>query len=302
MRILALPLVAALALAGCAAPGGVLQPGTTDAGADGGRSEPGSPTQSADEPLFCEAEEGCDFFDDDYHEYVLYDVDTTLVDVLIVPSASPAAAQDTATLRAAVDAWAAGIEAIAEPWFAEAFELRVYTLGTDTPPADALQDPEIVVLAAEYNPVLLFGIGLQSPAAVCRDDAAGRYAPHAHDGMSIFAAKCDEGGLTCVAFNTVNLGGGPGRLYDLVSHEFGHCLGGGHVGDALDFKAKRVPVRDIMSYQHDPEQVHCVSNLNVRVLEAIYAPLVGATVGQPVRAGQFYTMSPAEYRQVECGA
>lgn len=298
MRTLAFLAAAAVALAGC-----LQAPTVVDTPRDDGRSMPterADPTALAEEPTFCASEDGCDFWDDDYHEFVLYEVDTATLDVLIVPSASADHAEDTPVLKAAVEAWAAGIQALGEDWFAEGVTFRVYVLGEDTPPMEALADPEIVVLAAEYNPVLLFGIGEQLPASPCRGDAVKTYAPHRHDGMSILAADCAEGGFTCVAINTNFLTGDSVQLHDLVAHEFGHCLGGGHVGDALDFTAKHVPVQDIMSYQHDEAQVHCVSNLNVRVLEALYAPILGATVAQPVAPGDFYTMARTDYEHVVC--
>lgn len=47
---------------------------------------------------FCETEEACTFWDDELHQYVLYDMDAYVLDVLIVPSASPSAARDTETM------------------------------------------------------------------------------------------------------------------------------------------------------------------------------------------------------------
>jgi hypothetical protein len=322
----------ALVLAGCMSPGSTVDKNAAPGGGGSGSSPeaaPGSPTpapgqppaqngspgkggnQSApprqnasgnasNDPTFCAQASGCTFWDDDYHEYTLYDVDTYQLDVLIVPSASPGRDADTAVIKEAILAWGAGIQTLGAKWFASNFTMNVYVLGTDTPPQSAIQDPEIIVLAAEYNPVLLFGIGEQLPATPCRGAATHTYAPHVHDGMTVYAADCQAGGLTCVAVNTNNLGGGKASLYDLVAHEFGHCLGGGHVGDALDFSAKRVPVHDIMSYQHDATQVHCVSNLNLRVLEALYAPLLGANVTTPLKSGDFYLMHPVDYVQTTC--
>lgn len=295
MRVAVL-LGAALLVAGCTGPGGVLEPVPRDPAPDGSSPAP-------EEPTFCETEAGCDFWDDDYHEYVLYEVDAHVLDVLLVPSASAGAQEDTATLRAAVEAWAAGIRELGAPWFAEGFAMNVYLLGQDAPPQEALADPEIVVLAAEFNPALLFGIGLEPKQLGCSalgQETLRAYPVHAHHGMEVRAADCTGVGFVCFAANSNFLTGSQGQLHDLVAHEVGHCLGGGHVGDALDFKAKRVPVRDIMSYQHDEEQVHCVSNLNVRVLEALYASLLGQGVETPLAAGGFLTMRPADYRQVAC--
>lgn len=302
MRTLGILVAAALSTAGClGSTPEPLDPSGTDVIPPGGAPAEGA---KGDEPVFCESAEGCDFFDEDYHEYALYDVDSVVVDVLIVPSASADNAADTPVLKAAVEAWGAGIQELGEPWFTDAFTLNVYVLGTDSPPAEALQDPEVVVLAAEWNPVLLFGIGLEPKQTGCSalgQETLHEYPVHAHHGMEVRSSDCTNTGFVCFALNTNFLGGSAIYLQDLVAHEFGHCLGGGHVGDALDFKAQYVPVQDIMSYQHDDAQVHCVSNLNLRVLEALYAPILGVEVAQPVAAGGFYTMPRDQYAHVACG-
>ena len=304
MRGLAFALLRALLASGCVSQSGVVEPApeapsadTTPSSADGAAPPP------EEAPTFCEAERDCDFWDEDYHEYVLYDVDSVTLDVLIVPSASHDALQDTATMEAAVLAWGAGIQELGAAWFADAFTLNVYVLGEDVPPAAAVQDPEIVVLAAEYNPALLLGIGLEPKQLGCAllgEETLRAYPVHAHGGMQVSAADCTGVGFLCVAANTNFLLGRKNQLHDLVAHEFGHCLGAGHVGDALDFSAKRVPVQDIMSYQNDPDQVHCVSTLNVRVLESLYAPLLGVTPDPPLSAGDYHAMPVSEYDHVAC--
>jgi hypothetical protein len=245
----------------------------------------------------CRKEKGCTFWDSNYHEYILYEVDTPHVDVLVVPPASPFATRDIATVGLAVEQWRTGIAQLADPWFASGFSIDAYTLGVDVPPPEALADPEIVVLTAEYNPVLLFGIGEQTPIGVCVADAATW---HQHEGSpwATAMAQCGTGGMTCLAINTNFLLGGERQMHDLVAHEFGHCLGIGHVGDALDFDAKTVPLNDIMSYQYNPSHVHCVSTLNVKSLQGVYADLLGQP-GQ-LLPGDYYTMSPSAYSQATC--
>jgi hypothetical protein len=270
-------------------------------------------------PEFCDenqqgngltGKEDCTFYDEIFHGYTLYDIDTTKIDVLIVPPASPEAARDIVTLRLAVESWRDGIYELGEPWFVEHFQMNVYVAGEDIIPADALEDPEIIVIAAEANPAVLFGIGLEpfdflGLESPCRNggEASRSYEDHAHDGMAIKAAECEEGGFTCAAINTNFLAGGGHRMYDLVAHEVGHCLGPGHVGDALDFAAKRVPISDIMSYTTIEGQVHCVSNLNVRVIEGIYGDLIASrpeTAAPLLNAGEFVHMHPGDYHNVEC--
>src|SRR5687768_6333771 len=87
-----------------------------------------APTADAD---VCRREKGCDFWDADYHEYILYEVDTPQVDVLVVPPASPFATRDLETVGLAVQQWQAGISALADPWFAQGFAIHSYTAGVD---------------------------------------------------------------------------------------------------------------------------------------------------------------------------
>jgi hypothetical protein len=259
-----------------------------------------APTASA---AVCTTAAGCEFWDNDHHEYILYEVDTSSIDVLILPPATPfAALGDMDILRSSVQAWDDGIDALGPAWLASGVDIRTYVIGEDVPPASALQDPEIIVATAEYNPVVLFGIGLQVPIGVCTQQGgvASTLFQHAHaDGASsVQAVQCQSGGIQCVVLNTNFLLGGERRLYDLNAHEVGHCLGIGHVGDALDFDAKTVPLTDIMSYNDVPSQVHCVSTLNIRAFEAVYAPLLGQAGGQG--PGTYVHQAPSAYGQVAC--
>ena len=308
MRLL-FAVVVVLVISGCAAPAANLQgastatpmgdkPSPTPAGESGAAT-----AQDSDQKAFCQSESGCKFWDEQFHEYVLYNVDTYNVNVFIVPSASPNATKDTQTMKAAAQAWADGIKQLGQPWFATKFKMNIYVLGQDTPPQDALQHPTIIILAAEYNKAVLFGIGIEPKQLLCSSIGQGtilQYPTHSHDGFQIQAADCTGTGFLCMAINTNFLLGSDVYMQDLVAHEFGHCLGGGHVGDALDFSAKRVPIQDIMSYQHNDSQIHCVSDLNVRVLENLYAPLMGQNVTAPLKAGDSYAMNQSEYQHAAC--
>lgn len=305
--LVAIALALALPLAGC------LSDPSDPPAAEQEPAQPSTPAQPLHPegtPEFCESEADsglappfarpCDYWDEDYHEYVVYDLDTTVIDVVILPSAGPDAVGSAAS-RMSVQAWEDGIRAYAQPWFNESFEMNVYMVGQDIPSLDAVQDPEIVVLSTGAEGI--FGIGAEPKQMVCSSFVEGgatrhAYPEHRHGDVLVRAADCTGTGFTCYA---INVGGSDlNALYDLIAHEVGHCLGVGHVGDALDFRSRYAPVQDIMSYQNDPAQVHCVSTMNVRVLEGVYAHLLDQPEELRLPAGSYYAMSPLDYKQVEC--
>ncbi|MEA3166160.1 MAG: hypothetical protein QOJ26_1029 [Thermoplasmata archaeon] len=246
----------------------------------------------------CTAAAGCEFWDSNYHEVILYTVDTADIDVIIIPPVSATTIWDQPAMESAVANWDAGINAMAPAWLGAGLTIHSYTLGTDTPPQSALTDPEIVVFAAAYNPVLLFGIGEQVPVSICRQQSNAMVGTqHIHDGWVLEQSSCADGGAQCLAINTNFLTGTTNEMYDLVAHEFGHCLGVGHVGDAGDFDAKTVPMNDIMSYQHGAH-VHCVSSLNILALQGVYADILGQP-GQ-LQPFDYVSQSPSSYSQTTC--
>ncbi len=278
-----------------------------DTGVGDGTGGPGSLDSRADEraafleshPQFCDTEETCDFWDDMYHQYVVYDLDTTTIDVLVLPPVGASTPDNIAASRQAAQAWSDGIEAEAAPWFRDNFTMTVSAVGIDVPSIDAVQDPEIII--ASTSAVGVVGIGLEPKQFGCQilgQEVLEDYGGHDHDGNLIFAQDCTGIGFTCFALN----GGGADTiaLQDLIAHEVGHCLGGGHVGDALDFRARYAPIDDIMSYQNNPEHVHCVSNLDVRVLEGVYAHLLDRPEEEWLPRGSYLPMDPLDYDAGEC--
>jgi hypothetical protein len=256
----------------------------------------------------CQSSNGCQFWDNNYHEYVLYEQDTTKVDVLIYPSAGPFPLRDVTIAKHSVQAWKDGINNYGQTWFKNSVSINAYAPGIDAtpPPADAITDPEVIIVISEHDPVLLFGIGLQSPFSVCTQQGGVQSVaePHVHDGGFVQQVQCRSGGFVCLALNTNFLLGGTVQMFDLIAHEFGHCLGTGHVGDALDFNAKTVPPYDVMSYQYTPSGKNCVSNLNIRTMEGVYAPLLSQPSSTWLQPGDYYTMAPSAYlpTSAPCGA
>ncbi len=263
---------------------------------------------------FCLDEESCLFWDGQFHEGAVYELDTLELDALVFPVPAPNPVTATAAAGMATARWA-DVELLAEPWFAEQWELRTYVIGTDQPTAEALTDPEILVISESGQRSTSIGLNAEQLACTIigsdgqytstNDFVDGSlatkvYPVHEHDGMAIFAAECITGGFRCVALNFAGFLGGNNPLYDLVAHEVGHCLGVSHVGDALDFNARYVPVDDIMSYADNPSRVSCVSSLNARTMEGIYAELAGQEPPQWLLDDWYYAMDPWDYHQVEC--
>ncbi|MGB1585747.1 MAG: hypothetical protein ACPHID_01720 [Thermoplasmatota archaeon] len=307
MRLLAV-LFIALSFAGCLDSGDVPEPvAQPEAEAD-----PKSDWPFEGMTEYCLNNETCDFWDHQFHEGAVYQLDTLTMDALVlpVPGVDPQAATESARMATAV--WARVTE-LAEPWFAENFTLNTYAVGIDVPSADAVTDPEIVVVSESGQRST--SIGLNAEQVACTvfgglDELSADFVPgtlahhvypvHEHDGMAIFAADCVTGGFRCVALNFASALGGSNPLYDLVAHEVGHCLGTSHVGDALDFNARYVPEADIMAYADNPSRVSCPSSLNARVMEGIYAHLAQQPVPAWFSSGGYYAMDPWDYEQVEC--
>jgi hypothetical protein len=269
------------------------------------------------------------FTDSNYHQYLLYNMDQGEVDVLILPSVSPYALRDVQLIERSIQKWDAGINALGPTWLANGVNIHTYRVGIDPIPHAALWDPEIVVVPAELNYVLLAGIGLEvqntlglywchgMPPPVMLNsgqDFAGLPGFHQHDGTSWGTVRaagttCDNGGTTCFVVNTnflnTNTPANSRDMYDLNSHEFGHCLGIGHVGDALDFTAAAYPKDDIMSYENDgwdPYQILCVSTLDIRGLEQIYGyDLAPSGTWSQFPAGGFVQQTPSAWSTTSCG-
>ena len=235
-----------------------------------------------------------------YHMKVgLNALDSPKVDVAVLIPISPAAERDMRIAKQAVQMWDDGLHYLADemdlPWLSEGFEMDVRTLlvpvdgnGLPVDPID-LADPEIVVVVS--NPVGGIGIGIDPTAfggelglyddqgAPCANvsnpfsmdawKARPGYDEHDSEPGGYYVEDCGGvGGNVCFAVNGA-VDPVPGvsdffPLFDLVSHEFGHCLTLGHVGDGADGPWGPTPTNDIMAYSTDPPLVNkCVSTLDV---------------------------------------
>jgi hypothetical protein len=217
-------------------------------------------------------------------------LDSPKIDVAVLVPVSPAAERDLRIMRQVVHMWDGGIDYLSDEmdldWLGDGVEFRVtgeaIAIGDDGLPINPVQltDPEIVVVAT--NPVGGIGIGIDPLAFIAEIGVTdGEGVPcspadlsvledeeHGED-TGIYVEDCGgSGGNVCFALNgaidplpgTTDLFG----IFDLISHEFGHCLTLGHVGDGADGPWGPTPTNDIMAYSTDPPGISkCVSTLDV---------------------------------------
>lgn len=230
-------------------------------------------------------------------------LDTPKIDVLILVPVGPFAERDMRIMRQSVEMWADGVQWLAGDmglaWMVDGVEFHIFAEMVNTGESEfttyPIVDPEIVVVAT--NPVGGIGIGIDPIdfAGILFGEGAGQGPCHGvanpfdleawqnlpgfdshHGGRSgTYTEDCDgAGGNICFSVNgaidpatdLVDIF----QLYDLVSHETGHCLTLGHVGDGAEGAWSSVPTNDIMAYDADPPGLSkCVSSLNVEALAVV---------------------------------
>jgi hypothetical protein len=227
-------------------------------------------------------------------------LDSPKVDVLVMVPVSPTAERDMRIMRQSVEMWEGGIDYLAEQmgldWLAAGMDFHVTVDYVDLEgdgdggefTTYPIVDPEIVVIAT--NPVGGIGIGVDPVDFVFTDpnlvpchntqnpfdfeywENLPGFENHHEQRTGTYVEDCGgAGGNICFAINGA-IDPEPGtidffNLFDLVSHEFGHCLTLGHVGDGAEGSWGAVPTNDIMAYSSDPPGLNkCVSTLDVEVV------------------------------------
>jgi hypothetical protein len=226
-------------------------------------------------------------------------LDSPEVNVAVLVPVSPTAERDMRIMRQAVEMWGGGIKDLAEqmnlPWLAKGVHFNVTTklvpvnaAGLPTQTINLVK-PKIVVIAT--NPVGGIGIGIDpvdfvgalgitgengtpcgtivNPFSMEAWQANPSFDGHHGKLGGNYIQQCDgPGGQVCFSINGA-VDPVPGTtdffsLYDLVSHETGHCLTLGHVGDGADGPWGPTPTNDIMAYSSDPvDHAKCASTLDV---------------------------------------
>lgn len=235
-----------------------------------------------------------------YHMKVgLNALDSPKVDVDVLVPVSPAAERDMRVATQAVQMWDDGLHYLADEmglgWLRKGFEMDVRThvvpVNDDGTPQDPINlvDPEIVVVVS--NPAGGIGIGIDptafggelglyddqgvpcaevgNPLSMKAWESRDGFEQHGGEPGGTYVQDCGGvGGNVCFAVNgaidPVTGASDFFPLFDLVSHEFGHCLTLGHVGDGADGPWGPTPTNDIMAYSTDPPLINkCVSTLDV---------------------------------------
>ena len=222
-------------------------------------------------------------------------LDSPKVDVLVMVPVSPTAERDMRIMRQSVEMWEGGIDYLAGQmglgWLASGMDFHITVDRVDLSGDGGefttypIVDPEIVVIAT--NPVGGVGIGVDPIPLVFTDENLvpchnvanpfdfeywenlPGFNDHHEERTGTYVEDCGgAGGNICFAINGA-IDPLPGQidvfnLFDLVSHEFGHCLTLGHVGDGAEGEWGVVPTNDIMAYNADPPGLNkCVSTLDV---------------------------------------
>ncbi|HEX7223660.1 MAG TPA: hypothetical protein VF231_10425, partial [Candidatus Limnocylindrales bacterium] len=179
-------------------------------------------------------------------------LDSPKVDVLVVVPVSPTAERDMRIMRQSVEMWEGGIDYLADQmaldWLGAGMDFHItvdYVGAGGEFTTYPVVDPEIVVIAT--NPVGGIGIGIdpvdfvftnenQVPCHTVQNPFDFEYwenlpgfDSHHEQRSGTYVEDCGgAGGNICFAINGA-IDPEPGtidffNLFDLVSHEFGHCL------------------------------------------------------------------------------
>lgn len=178
-------------------------------------------------------------------------------------------------IRDSIQMWTDAVRAKGPRWLRKVMKVRTYVLGVDNVPPEAFQEPEIVITTAEFNGAGGWAVWGSSPPCVISN--------------SMFVVQ---------SFTYKD-------MFNVNAQEYGHCLGLAHIQvDGTDQGAYEHPLvgHDTMTglYAHQigskDVHFHCISNLNMSGLEAVFAPFAPRSVKPRFPSA----VSDRGYRKVYC--
>lgn len=222
-----------------------------------------------------------------YNQPVWFTWEKAVLDVIIVPpnhgqivngygalgganpnELNPYANSYLRAIESSVADWDRGVLQFGAAWLQSGLVTNVYVAGRDAIPDQALRNPEIVIFTDEAKGPIL--------------------------GVAVSTRPClvDNSKFFITSYTYAD-------MYNINGQEYGHCLGLEHVGGGP--KGDQVIAHDVMNgtYADNPGSVgthlHCVSNLNVKGLEQVFAGSLGQGAG-----GKTVYMDPSQYQKIRC--
>lgn len=182
-------------------------------------------------------------------------------------------------MKQAIEDWRKAVDQFGSNALKNTLSTEDYVVGCDDEiPAEALLDPEIVIVTDETKAVIL-GLTLSTRAGEPRIEGV----PCLVDNSKFFVTS----------FTDID-------MYNVGGHEYGHCLGLDH---AEGGPKRDTTLQDDMmfaTYGQSPgsrtNHRQCQSNLNVRGLERVF----GALFVPEAPSGGTATLAPAEYQKISC--
>lgn len=221
-----------------------------------------------------------------YEQPIWFQWDRAELDVLVVPpnhgqlvnEHGPLAGGDPAELtptnsylramKRSIASYRTAIERFGPRWLRTGLKMKVYVLGQDTIPEEALSEPEILVVTDESKSSTL-GVAFNVRPCIVNNSK-----------MMVNSFTYND-------------------MYNIMGQEFGHCLGLDHVAGGRP--RDEVLAHDVLNaiYPHTPGEKanpkHCLSNMNVRGLEVVFGDALSRAI--PLESA---FVRPGAYRRIDC--